>query len=163
MQALEKALITNIDSRVENELGGESVGDINKLCEAIIVHSHESKIETHLLLVGGNVRPEKQGLTHKDVDLKLYSPDLASEIFMGGDCPKFDKFAAFVSDVGKSLGWGVEIEKPWFNDYEYCGDGKVTLYPSGKPIEVLPVRVDGIYSSFEEFLLKDTDPHLALF
>lgn len=165
MLAPERSLTTNLNlTGVENELGKESVEDIKQLCGAIRIQSHESQIgTTHLLLVGGNVRPEKLGLVHKDVDLKLYAPELASEIFMGGECPKFDKFAAFVSDVAKSLSWGVEIEKPWFNDYEYCGDGKVILYPSGKPIEILPVRADGIYSSFEEFLSKDKDPHLVLF
>ncbi len=159
-----EALRLNMNQTVESELGIDSVRDINRLCSGIRVQAKKLHVDTHLVLVGGSVRPEKRGLSHKDVDLKLYSPQLASESFMGGECPKFDKFALFVSKVGESLGWGVEVVRPWFNDYEMCGDGKVVLHTgSKKPIEVLPVRDDYISGSFEEYLKRDTEPHLALF
>ncbi|HWS48594.1 MAG TPA: hypothetical protein VN174_00905 [Candidatus Methanoperedens sp.] len=152
-----------VDPKLGDELGRDSLNDVNMLCEAMKIYSSKLGIDLHLLLVGGVVKPEKKGFFHKDVDLRFYSRELACEFYLRGECPKFDKFAEFISTIGKDLEWGVKIEKPWFDDYESSGDGKVVLLPQGKPIEVLPVREDRLFSSFEEFLSKETEPYFVLF
>lgn len=160
---LERESKIQIDQKIGDELGRDSLNDINMLCETMKTCSSKLGIDVHLLLVGGAVKPEKRGCVHKDVDLRFYSRELACELYLRGECPKFDKFAEFISAVGGDLGWGVEIEKPWFDDYESSGDGKVVLLPQGKPIEVLPVREDNLFASFEEFLSKETEPYFVLF
>jgi len=148
---------------IQKELGIKNLENISRLGDIIKTESEKQQIESHLLLVGGMVKPEKRGKFHKDVDLVFYSPQLASETMPKDDCPKFDKFASFISDVAKQLDWKVEIEKPWFVDYEYCGDGKVILYNDGEPIEVLPVREDKISNSFEEYKKDEKDPYVIIF
>jgi len=163
MEITENQPKPNIDSVIEKELGTENLENITKLGAAIKAETQKRQIETHLMLVGGTVKPEKRGQLHKDVDLVLYSPQLAPNYFSRGVCPKFDAFASFVCDVAQNLDWESEIEKPWFFDFETCGDGKVILHPSGKPIEVLPVRQDRITNSFEDYQKLETDPFWVLF
>ena len=162
METTENQLEPN-NSILEEELGTENLENVIMLNSAIKVEAQKQQIEVHLILVGGTIKPEKQGLVHKDVDLVLYSPQLATEYFLGGVCPKFDFFASFVCDVAKNLKWESKIEKPWFFDYDVCGDGKVILHTNGKPIEVLPVRQDRISNSFEDYLKFENDPYLVLF
>jgi hypothetical protein len=154
-----------ISEVVQKELGINNLENVRKIAEAVKKSANESNIEAHLLLVGGNVRPEKQGKYHKDVDLKLYSPQLTTETYFGGEHPKFDKFAKFIGNISEQLDWGIEIENPWFFEHEHCGDGKIVLSPNkgSKPIEVLPVRQDNLLGSFEEYLKSDIDPYIVLF
>ncbi|MDD2483023.1 MAG: hypothetical protein PHE32_00410 [Candidatus Shapirobacteria bacterium] len=154
---------SKISPIIKNELGIKNFENINKLGDAFKTESEKRQIELHLLLVGGMVKPEKRGKKHKDVDLVLYSPQLASENFPKGDCPKFKTFASFVGDVAKELGWEIKIEEPWFIDYEYSGDGKVILYPDGEPVEVLPVRQDKLLNSFEDYQKAERDPYITVF
>ena len=163
MGTSENTASANMDPMIKNELGPDNLKSIVDLGVAINAQAQAQQIEAHLILVGGNVKPEKRGRMHKDVDLVLYSPQLATEIFFGGEHPRFDIFASFVSAVGNQLGWDVEIDNPWFNDYESCGDGKVVLSSGEKPIEVLPVRRDRLSNSFEEYLKSNTDPYVVIF
>jgi len=101
-----------IDPMVTKELGPESLENIHKLSTTIKTKAQEQKIEAHLILVGGNVKPEKRGRPHKDVNLILYSPQLATEIFSGGEHPRFNAFASFISAVARKLEWGTEIVEP---------------------------------------------------
>ncbi|MDD4938512.1 MAG: hypothetical protein PHX34_05930 [Candidatus Shapirobacteria bacterium] len=149
---------------VQRELGINNLENVKRIVETVKRSANKLNIETHLLLVGGNVRPEKRGKYHKDVDLVLYSPQLATEVYFGGEHPKFDKFAKFIGDISDELGWKIETENPWFFEHEHCGDGKVTLLPGGneKPIEVLPVRQSSLNGSFEGYLKSETDPYVIL-
>ena len=162
METQERTPIPIINPIVAKELGTENLGNIMKLNAAIQEEANRSRIETHLLLIGGNVKPEKRGKFHKDVDLKLYSPQLATEVFTGGESPKFDIFASFINKIASTLNWKINVEKPWFHDYEFCSDGKVVLQTTGSPIEILPTREDSIKPSFKEFLDQNADPHAVL-
>lgn len=154
----------NLNPIIEHELGQENVKNIEKLGKTIKTLAIEKGIEAHLLLVGGNVKPEKRGKDHKDVDLVLYSPELAPVFFSGNNNPEFNNLSDFISEAGERLGWEKKIEKPWFLEYSLCEDGKVVLKPtSGKPIEVLATRKDNLYGSFEECLSKQRDPYVVLF
>jgi hypothetical protein len=145
-----------LSQNVKNELGLENLNNIKDLTQAIKAISFETGTESHLLLVGGMVKPEKSGKYHKDVDLVFYCPSLATEIYTGGEHKKFDEFAIFFKKVNEKLGWKMEVEEPWFQDYEVCGDGKIILFSDkGVPIEVLPTREDILKSSFQEFLEND--------
>ena len=163
METAENESMFVINPVIQKELGPENFKNIITLSKAIKTEAQKQQIETHLLLVGGNVRPEKQGKIHKDVDLVLYSPPFATEVYMGGDSPKFDAFAAFVQSAVKDLHWESETERPWFRDPEFCGDGKVVLHTGEKPIEVLPVRQDRISSSFENYQKNETNPSVVIF
>jgi len=165
MQTPENIQRQEMDPVIKKELGPDGVKNIATLGTAMKNLSQEKNIEFHLLLVGGNVRPEKRGKWHKDIDLVSYSPQLATKSYFGNNDSEFNVFSDFISEVNQRLGWGIEIEEPWFFDYESCGDGKITLYPliGNKPIEVLPVRKDQLFKSFEEYLQKDTDSYIVLF
>lgn len=140
-----------LNPSIDNELGKENINNLVELSGAIKEEANKQNIDTHLILVGGNVDPRKQGKYHKDIDVLLYSPQLATELYYGGECHKFDSFAAFISKVADNIGWNSKIDKPFFQDYFFCGDGKITLFTNNKPIEVLPVRKDSLKNSFEEF------------
>ena len=163
METIENGPMFTINPVIQKELGSENLKNIITLSKAIKTEAQKQQIETHVWLVGGNVRPEKQSKIHKDVDLVLYSPSLATEVYVGGDSPKFDVFAAFVQRVVRNLHWESEIKRPWFNDSESCGDGKVILHTGEKPIEVLPVRQDRFSNSFENYQKNETDPFVVIF
>jgi hypothetical protein len=163
METGENKSIFVVNPVIQKELGPENLKNITRLSKAIKNEAQKQGIETHVLLVGGSVKPEKQGKTHKDLDLILYSPQLATEMYSGGDSPKFDVFAAFVQDAVKNLNWEIEIEKPWFNEPESSGDGKVILLTEQTPIEVLPVRQDQISNSFEDYKKNETNPFVEIF
>ena len=74
METISRGEIREISSLAKNELGQENLGNILKLNEEIKKTAEKEGIEYHLLLVGGNVRPDKRGKYHKDVDLVLFSP-----------------------------------------------------------------------------------------
>jgi len=153
----------NIDPLVEKELGLENLKNITKFSAAIRDEAKKQQREVHLALVGGNVKSEKRGQNHKDIDLVLYSPELATETIPKDETPKFDVFAAFVCNVAENLGWESYIDKPYFHDYEVSGDGKVILTTSNLPIEVLPVREDVILNSFESYQKQIKIPFVVLF
>lgn len=165
MQTPENYQKQEMDPVVEKELGPSGVKNIETLGRAIKKTSLEKGIEFHLLLVGGNIKPEKRGKWHKDIDLVAYSPQLAPTSFFGHNDAEFNLISDFISETNQQLGWGIEIEEPWFQEYELSGDGKITLTPPNgdKPIEILPVRKDRLFGSFEEYLKKDTEPHMVLF
>ena len=145
-------------------MGSENLDNLNKLSQVTREVSFELGVESHLLLVGGIVRPEKQGKYHKDLDIVFYCPTLATEYYVGGSQEKFDKFSDFFRKVSEKLNWKIETENPWFYDFESAGDGKVILSSDkGVPIEVLPVREDRISGSFENFLKSENNPHEVLF
>lgn len=153
-----------LSQRVKNELGQENLDNVSVLAQVIKSVSFETGVESHLLLVGGMVKPEKQGRGHKDVDMVFYSPSLATEYFMGGGHEKFDKFGDFFKKVNEKLNWNLKVENPWFFDFETSGDGKVVLSTNkGVPIEVLPVREDSLSGSFENYLKSEKDPYEILF
>jgi len=163
METISPGEVKEISPLAKNELGPENTKNIKILNEKIAELAKKEGIEYHLLLVGGNVKPEKRGTYHKDVDLVLFSPQLATEYYRGGDDkhPKFDEFADFLTKVGEQLEWVSQTEEPWFFDYEFCGSGKVTLQPKGdgKPIEILPVEESWTKLSFENYLIKDKEPY----
>lgn len=163
METISHGEIKGISPLAKNELGPENTRNIQILNEKIAELTEKDGIEYHLLLVGGNVKSEKRGAYHKDVDLVLFSPQLSTEYYKGGDSkhPKFDKFADFLTEAGKQLEWSSQVEEPWFFDYEMCGGGKVTLQPKGdgKPIEILPVDESWTKLSFENYLSKNKEPY----
>lgn len=166
MELLENIRSIEKKSIIENELGPENLKNIKDFGVALSAQAKEKQIEVHLILVGGNVRPEKRGKFHKDIDLVLYSPQLSTEIFIGqNEHPKFDIFAEFIQKTCKQLNWKNEIKEPWFSDFEFCGDGKVVLFPGkdSKPIEILPVRQDRLSGSFDQYLKSDINPNMVLF
>ncbi|HPT66360.1 MAG TPA: hypothetical protein PK257_03600 [Candidatus Woesebacteria bacterium] len=148
---------------VDKELGPENIKNLTKLSNAIKIEAENRNIEAHLILVGGCVDQKKQGKFHKDIDLVLYSPDLSSETIPKNECPKFDKFASFISDVAKSLDWESKIILPWFRDIENSADGSVVLSTNDKPIEILPVREDFISDSFEDYIKSERRPFAVIF
>ncbi len=153
-----------LSQRVKNELGSENLGNVNVLSQTIRSVAFETGFDSHLLLVGGMVKPEKQGNYHKDVDMVFYCPNLSTEYYMGGSHEKFDKFSDFFRKVNEKLNWEIKVENPWFFDFETSGDGKVVLSTNkGVPIEVLPVREDGLSGSFENYLKSERDPYEVLF
>ena len=164
MEMKENGRESNFNPIIEHELGQENVNNIEKFGKTIKTLVIEKGIEAHLLLVGGNVKPEKRGLEHKDVDLVLYSPQLAPTFFSGNNDPGFEPFSDFISEASERLGWEKKVEEPWFLEYSLSEDGKVVLKPtSGKPIEVLAIRKDNLCGSFEEHLSKQRDPCVVLF
>ncbi len=163
IQTTEQKMV-GLNQRIRNELGRENLNNLNLLSQTIEKTSLEAGVELHLLLVGGMVKPEKQGRCHKDVDLLVYCPSLATEYYTGGSHEKFDKFADFFKKVNKKLEWKMEIESPWFMDYETAGDGKVILSANqGVPIEILPTREDCLHSSFKEYLKSERNPYEVIF
>ncbi len=165
MQTPENYQAYVIDPVIEHELGQENLKNIDKLGKAIKKLAQEKEIETHLVLVGGNVKPEKRGKWHKDIDLVVYSPQLAPTSYFGNNNSEFNLISDFISETNQQLGWGMAVEEPWFQEYELCGDGKITLTPPNgdKPIEILPVRKDRLFGSFEDYLEKDTEPQVVIF
>lgn len=163
METTENEPMFVVNPVIQKELGPENFRNVITLSKAIKAEAQKQQIETHLLLVGGNVRPEKKGKIHKDVDLVLYSPLIATEVYIGGGSSKFGAFAAFVQSAVKDLHWEIEIERPWFRDPGFCGDGKVVLHTGEKPIEVLPVRQDQISNSFENYQNNETNPFVVIF
>jgi hypothetical protein len=162
MEIRELMPIPSISPAVAKELGPENLHNLMLLNTAIQKEAKIRQIDTHLLLVGGNVKPEKQGKPHKDVDLVFYSPQLSTEYYKGGECPKFDTFASFIQNVATALNWSVDVQKPWYRDAEYSGEGKVTLSTTGLPIEILATSENQLNSSFQQFLNKETRPSVVL-
>ena len=157
-------LNNGLSQRTKSELGQENLNNVNVVAQAIKSASFKTGIESHLLLVGGMVKPEKQGKYHKDVDMVLYCPSLAIEYYTGGNHEKFDKFSGFLKKVNEELSWDLEIKNPWFFDFETCGDGKVILSTDkGAPIEILPVREDRLSGSFQNYLESEKDSFEVLF
>ncbi len=157
-------LNNGLSERTKNELGKENLNNVNVLAQTIKSVSFEEGFDSHLLLVGGMVKTEKQGKYHKDVDMVLYCPSLATEYYTNGTHEDFDKFSGFLKKVNKKLNWNLEVENPWFFDYETGGDGKVIFSTeNGTPIEVLPVRNDCLRGSFQDYLKSQKDPFEILF
>lgn len=153
-----------LSERTKRELGGANLGNLKLLGKTVRELSTKTEDEAHLLLVGGMVKTEKQGKFHKDVDLVFWCPSLSTEYYRGGGHEKFDKFADFFKKVSERLGWKIEIENPWFLEYELCGDGKVVLSTGqGVPIEVLPVTTESLESSFKNYLRSEKDPYEVIF
>jgi hypothetical protein len=154
----------NISPTIEKELGPESLNNVLKFAKAVKTEAQERQIEAHLMIVGGNVKPEKQGKHHKDVDMVLYSPQLYSEnLSEENNYPKFDAFASFISDVAKKLDWQSEKEDPYFYEYSNCWNGKVILQTNKKPIEVMPVFKNRLSTSFENYRKTEINPIEVIF
>ena len=156
---------SELSQRVKNELGLENLNNVRTLAQAIQTVSFEAGYKSHLLLVGGMVKPEKQGRYHKDIDMVFYCPPLGTEYYNGdGDHKKFDNLAVFLGKVNDKLGWKMDVVNPWFMDYEFAGDGKIVLSANnGVPIEVLPVREECLGNSFEDFLKSEREPYEVVF
>jgi hypothetical protein len=150
---------------IQKELGEKNLRNVNDFTQALDKRLKSNGIEAHLILVGGVVDPLKQGAPHKDVDILFYSPQLATETYLGGDHPLFDALARFVSIVStEDLGWQVKVYNPFFLDYGTATDGEVNVVPpSGLPLEILPVRKANLGKSVTDYLATEKRPHQLLY
>lgn len=154
-----------LNSETRKELGPRNLENLSNFSEVLRTELQEKKIEAHLILVGGNVMPEKRGKYHKDVDLIFYSREVGiGEVYPKEDSPTFAKFAEFLKNVGDNLSWEEKVNKPYFFDYEYSFDGSVELIPKeGVPLELLPVRADSLRGSFEDYVKNQDRPMAVIF
>jgi hypothetical protein len=132
--------------------------------DAIKNESRKRGINVHLVAVGGTVDLKRRGQPHKDIDLVLVSPNLVIENSPSEGVKNFDRFEHFLNSAINIKGWSNRTIEPFWQDWERSSDGSVTfLPPSGKPIEILPVRADTMSANFEEYVAKATRPLCVLF
>jgi hypothetical protein len=147
MEGLEKSPIEinrqfepKLSPTVEKELGPDNLKNLTTFSRSLQEEFRQQNSDVHLALVGGNLMPEKQGKSHKDMDFIVSSPDLNVNPIPREDDPDFAKFAQFITSVGNKLNWDVKVNPPWFKDYMYSFDGSVNLIPpTGVPLEILSV------------------------
>ena len=144
----------------------ESVDNTNlrSVVDSLKNLSRKDGFDAHLVVVGGTVDPRRRGEPHKDIDLVLYSGDLAIENNPSLGVKNFDKFEGFLNEALGGLKWEKETIEPFWQDWDRSSDGSVTYKPKdGKPIEILPVRVDSLKGSFDEYLAGQNRPYSVIF
>lgn len=146
-------------------MGAKNLENLNNFSGFLKEELDKNDYDGHLILVGGNVMPEKKGKIHKDVDLLFYSKDLCiKNIKVEEDDQDFAKFAEFFKGVGDKLDFNEKVKTPYYFDYMYCFDGSIQLIPeNGVPLEIIPVRKDRQKDSIEDFLKNDERPMVVLF
>lgn len=137
--------------------------NVHKIMDSVQHESKKQGLDVHLVAVGGTVDPKKRNTPRKDIDIVLYSQELAIENSPSTGVKNFDKYEGFVKSAINFEGWSAKTTEPFWQDWDISVDGLIEFTPEfGKPIEIITVRRDVAAGSFEEFLANERRPFSVL-